>query len=609
MRLALPFFLLLLPFFVFPWLGGDIHAGAEAYLLFFFSLGLFLVRALKGGSLKVDSSLLLWIPFVFALAISAAMSKDPASAFLVLGVLIASLLFFALVCDYAASSADARDVIMRTLLWLAVLCAILGLGQFFDYALLGRRTGMVILYLLPHSWGARISGPFGQPNFHALLMLSGLCAFGYVYFLKIDRNNRWWVRVGVLAPAFLLWLNFFLTDSRGGKVALVAVLTVLICFLWRSRGHIPADLCRKKGLLLAATGVAGYVAAKLLIAFIIAPQVIANLRAAQLVSITSRLNAWMASLLMTADHPLFGIGLDNFKNYLYEYQIIARDLIQFEYEDLLYTRWAHSEYLQVLAEGGIISFFLLLALLFSLAFAIRKKLTHSRDPGDIFPVLCLVPFFVQAAFDWPLRYPAFLALCLAVLPLTLPRERLLEIRLNTSGKTAVALFCSILLMLGGWVFYWDCQVGVLKDRIGKKEMVAENFTFLKELSTHPSVEFSLLSKGLVPFVNHSVRTQDADLAGELVPLLERGIYLEGAYWQWYNLAHVLLVAERNEDSKKAVTKVIDLNPVYQPAWNFLHYLNVLEASRKTGLPIESFYTDQQVDLEIPDVRNFSPEHQ
>ena len=82
------------------------------------------------------------------------------------------------------------------------------------------------------------------------------------------------------------------------------------------------------------------------------------------------------------------------------------------------------------------------------------------------------------------------------------------------------------------------------------------------------------------------------MARFLVPILERIIHLEGAYWQWYNLGRIQLVAGYHDASRMSVEKAIHLNPVYEPSWQLQRQLNLLNAVEQTGRPMESFLPPQ-----------------
>ncbi|WP_221252119.1 O-antigen ligase family protein [Desulfuromonas versatilis] len=580
--------LLTLPFFSFPWLTNP-NATAKAYWLYFCVISLLVFELSRAKKLYLDSSICLGGGFVVALCISTSLNGNPASAWQFVGMAAVAWGFFYLTACWNQRCTDAITVVMKVLLSVAVLFALLGLGQGIDFLVNGRRAGMLIPYLLPGTWGLRISGPFGQPNFHALLMTAGLCSFTYVYFKEVWGKRSKWVQGGGLLLALLLLVNFFQTDSRGGQIAFTIVAISLLWIKSRHPEFFPSHLGWKPFALLTGLVLIAYSFRRLLLLFLFDPSLVSGHHVAQSYSITSRINMWLSSLLMAYDNPLFGFGPDSFKKYLFEYQLKALEILRFEYEDLSYTRWAHNEYLQVLAEGGTISFCLLILFLCVSITKIIKKIKNKNDQYTIFAFLSLIPFFVQASFSWPLRFSPLLAIFLAILATLLPKEQFLTIELGKYSRFFLIFSCGALFYCGGWSLISDLRVSNLSHDISNKDNVVEEFTQYSTLSEGFFAETELVTQGIIPFVRYAVREKDKDLAIKLIPFLERGVNVRGDYWLWYNLARVLFVAGDENRSKTAILKCIDLNPLFGPGWAFRHYLDVVEAARQTGRTIESFY--------------------
>jgi len=606
--LVLSFFLVGLFFAVCPWF-ASVNGTAKAFLFFFFSVAVFLKMILGKPVLILDASFPLWGLLFAVFFLSAFSSKDPASAFLASFIVLATALLFFWSCNLVREGTCAAEGLMLTVLFIALLFAILGLGQFYDHALNGRPTHMVIPYLLPASWWPRLSGPFGQPNFHALVMVTGLCAHAYWLLSQDWEYWSFWTKWGFFLPAVLFWVNFFLTNSRGGKVGFCMLLAVFFYFLYRSWRRFNVNQYLSRGLGCVAAALFAWGMAKVMVVFLVAGEKLSVLQVAQSGSIASRINTWTASLLMFGDHPFFGIGLDNFKGYLYEYQVTANALLHFEYEDMLYTRWAHNEYLQILAEGGLLAFVPFMLLLLSLARRIFHNLQSTTELKKVFLCLAPIPFFVQAAFDWPLRHPPLLALCLVLLAFSLPVKKNIEIPLTFWRKWIIAFLLALMLGGGLLAVYWELQLGKLKNSVSDDALLDDNFNRMQGLAGNPVLEFTVLNRAILPFVRYAIKNEDVALATKLLPLINRGIYLEGAYWQWYNKARVLLVAGNEDEAKKAIRKALDLNPIHEPSWGFLHYLDVLNASRVLGRPVESFYPKGKIKLELPDVGDFSSKNQ
>lgn len=607
MKFGLTGLLLVLPFFTFPWL-TDPNAAAKAYFFYFVVLLLLCKKLAHENKLYVDSTTFWWGSYVFALSISAVINNNQASSWQFVSMVTISCGFFYLMKSWCRHHADVMTLLMKVHLFITVLFSLLGLGQGLDFVVNGGSV-MLVPYLLPGTWGLRISGPFGQPNFHALLMVSGLCSFAYVYLKEVWGKRSPWIQVGSLLLPLLLWLNFFQTDSRGGKVALVAV---MLSFFWLKRRYpelMPTRLGWQPFALLTGLGFAAYILRRLLMILLFEPSIVQVLQTAQSYSITSRINMWFSSLLIALDYPIFGVGPDNFKKFLLQYQVVAQDILHFEYEDLGYTRWAHNEFLQVLAEGGLVSFVLFSVLVSVILINVFRSLKSQKDSFSIFAVLSIVPFCIQALFSWPLRFTPLLAIFIAILSSLLPNERYLEINLGKYGRGLLTFACIVLLLLGTWSFVTDLRVRSLQRKIVHSDMVTDLFPEYSALVDNAFAENELLIRGTTPFVQYILLEEDKSFASRMIPYLERGIHLEGSYWQWYNFARVLFVAGEEDRSMAAILKSIELNPLHGPGWAFRHHLDVVAAVRKTGRPIESFKSKGIPELDLDHGRNIIPQYQ
>jgi tetratricopeptide (TPR) repeat protein len=86
----------------------------------------------------------------------------------------------------------------------------------------------------------------------------------------------------------------------------------------------------------------------------------------------------------------------------------------------------------------------------------------------------------------------------------------------------------------------------------------------------------------------ALRRNDVSLGEKIIPYFEQLTSLEGARWQWYNLARIYFLVGREEEARAAIKQTIDLMPSDDIVWAFDHYLDMLKASRETGRPLESF---------------------
>ncbi|HWJ41381.1 MAG TPA: O-antigen ligase family protein, partial [Candidatus Limnocylindrales bacterium] len=207
-------------------------------------------------------------------------------------------------------------------------------------------------------------GPSKDPNYEALslVMMVPLA----IWLIRYEKRESWkWVG-RICAP--MLAFAVCVSQSRGGLLALF----VMAALTWVSSQH--------KMKLLA--GFAGAIA----LLFVLAPaqmfkrlQQVPTEGQAQTgakLSALCRLELGRAGVRMMAAHPIFGIGLDQFKS------------VEFKYNPLLTViepspHIAHNTYVQLGAEGGIPTLALYLAILGVTLATCRRAQKVPGVPDDI----------------------------------------------------------------------------------------------------------------------------------------------------------------------------------------------------------------------------------
>jgi putative inorganic carbon (HCO3(-)) transporter len=231
--------------------------------------------------------------------------------------LVASLLALA-VSEYPLlSSRELRALVLEPVLFLWLLAAWpgasrLALGGFLASATL---VALVAVAQVVFGFGGteaegvrRAQAWYPSPN-HLALMLGR--AWPFLLALGLARSRA------ALLPAAVVGLAMLLTFSSGGWLGAAAGGTLAIAALGRKRlaavlavGSVATTL----GVMgLAIAGANGLAIASLL------PERLNPLRQAGGI----RVDLWLSSLAMLRDHPLFGVGLDNF-TYLYQ-QVYVRE--------------------------------------------------------------------------------------------------------------------------------------------------------------------------------------------------------------------------------------------------------------------------------------------
>lgn len=282
--------------------------------------------ALHARTFALAGALLLW------LALSAAWAADADEALNSLWYWLAAAAVLVLTATAGASRERARLLAGAFVIGaiLSVLVGLIGLDpQVPDSALQTASEG-------------RFTGGSADPNYlaagliPAVLLLSGLVR------RRVPVRN-----LALLAAAALLTLGLAATESRGGLIAAgVAVLGALAFF----RGRRPY-------VVILVVALASVAAAW----FSVSPEAWERVTTFDEGG-NGRTDLWQVAWRMTADHPVAGVGLNNFVVEAKEY---VRQPGSLEFVNLIAERphVAHNTYLQFLAETGVIGLALFLALL------------------------------------------------------------------------------------------------------------------------------------------------------------------------------------------------------------------------------------------------------
>jgi len=260
-------------------------------------------------------------------------------------------------------------------------------------------------------FGGAIFGPFTNPNHYAAQMNM---AFGVALGLLLAASHRpavqddrimWREKLTQLSTrkasritligfaATLMGASVCVSLSRGGIVSLVASMGVVGMFVaLRSSGHGPKRVMAAAALLILAT--VGWLAWEPVVMEL---STLANLNPMG----DSRTEASRAALLMFRASPIFGSGFGTFQ-YVFPH---------FQGPDIQFGRWlhAHNDYVQLLAEGGILG--ALLAVLTGIAFvaAVWRRLARATPEGKL--MLCglavgIATIALHSFIDYGLHKPA-----------------------------------------------------------------------------------------------------------------------------------------------------------------------------------------------------------
>ncbi|MCB0093361.1 MAG: O-antigen ligase family protein, partial [Caldilineaceae bacterium] len=276
-------------------LGGMATVGANWGLHWWRSRG-----AKESRSSSYSSIPLLFLWFIIAWAFASAINAEHQSlalrewrtVFLAAGIL-------GLLLQYTLKN-ERRTRVQSLLLfaWLAgaSLMALIALWQFASGSMLITAEGVY-----------RVRGLYGSPNNLALYLERTLAVALALTLFGVGRQRLLW---GVLAAVQLVAL--LLTFSKGGILLGLpaALVTLMLVGLMGQRAQFPA---RRVGLIVAAVA---------LLALLIVTPFLGTERFQRLLDFSQgtgfiRLQLWRSAWQMALDHPLLGVGPDNF---LYAYR-------------------------------------------------------------------------------------------------------------------------------------------------------------------------------------------------------------------------------------------------------------------------------------------------
>lgn len=220
----------------------------------------------------------------------------------------------------------------------------------------------------------RVYGTFGQPNPYAGYINMTLTITLTLTLL----GSNWKTRILAGLTTILLAVALYLTQSRGGDIALAAaVLFIVTLGMPRLRVVMRAGVIA--GLAVMGAYFAGLVPARLLSPVLkvlgLATISLATPSKADF-STAERLAHWIAGANMFLDHPLFGVGIGNYPTAYPQYFITIF---------LTPLGHAHNYYINIAAEAGIFGLIGLLVFLLATFIAggrtyqhIHQKLTQVK---------------------------------------------------------------------------------------------------------------------------------------------------------------------------------------------------------------------------------------
>lgn len=349
-----------------------------------------------------------------------------ASLFVVFGLVMA---VSAVVADAWGMAIQRSTDYAKDLLIALLILAFFGMRRTFSvflWALLLPTFAIVLLSLHSYATGdiesaylgfvqfayddPRLSGPLQDPNFFGAMLVLMLP-------LAVEKAVGDYgtpTRVLGIAAFCAFAMGVALTGSRGAFVAFLLSFPVFLIALERRRRI--AALVLAAGATAVALGVF-YEEIAARIALLFEPR---DIGSQQDISTEGRLASWKVAVRMFLDHPLLGAGAGNFEVGYQDYALDMGLILRGE------ARSAHSLYLEILAELGVVGVVVFAAILvaaFRGVTATASRLASAGREGMRTQVIAfgsgLLGYLVAMAFLHD-GYPRLLLVCL-VIAVALPR--------------------------------------------------------------------------------------------------------------------------------------------------------------------------------------------
>jgi len=252
-------------------------------------------------------------------------------------------------------------------------------------------AGVLAIIGINTSSSSRLASTLGNPNMYGLVLLFSIGIGTYLFI----QSSRKWARLFYLLLVPFFAYQIILTGSRKAIIGILAFAVIFFALyaarrFWYRPGRVFIYALILGGLLLGATYLAQHSPYYKRLEYF--NRVLAS-REISLGggSINERANFYRAAYATWRDHPLFGVGTNQFLFYAGDYVYGLR------------SGYAHSNFMEILADFGLIGFilyYLVYALIFLGFYRLRKLKLSDKDRLSMYALLTLMIVFVVSELAW-----------------------------------------------------------------------------------------------------------------------------------------------------------------------------------------------------------------
>jgi O-antigen ligase len=337
----------------------------------------------------------------------ASLSLNPYATRLFIVQLIVYLVFFVAALTFVNNQKRLKNIVLLSIIFGAAMA-------FFGILQRLASPEALIYGLRPTPHAIPFASFVNQHHFAAFMNMTLGLTLG-ILFGKAAKKDK---NLLLLIAAFLMGIALILTGSRGALISFVGVLGFLVAPYFLNKndsaktGENTGNQSRSFILIAALALIVGLFGAVFLLGEDQSLVRGVGLQGGQADLTNGRIHFWTIALKIFFDYPILGAGLNAFGVAFTRYDA---------WNGVFRVEQAHNDYLQTLADAGIVGFVCIAAfiyLLFKNALAVmksspsvyRRSVAHGALAG-CFGIL------VHSLFDFPLRTPsnAFFFLTLATI--------------------------------------------------------------------------------------------------------------------------------------------------------------------------------------------------